>query len=213
MLTRHLPVLPRRAACRRQKGVVLLIALIVLVVMTLAALALVRSVDTTNLIAGNMAFQQAATHSADSGIETAVTWLEDCNNTNVTCVAGTLNTDSPSNGYAANGTNAAHNPAAGQSWNDFWVANLDATNTASLATQSGTGNSIAYVIDRMCANVGAPTGGASCTFSPAVSAAGGNAEEAGQIQLNAPSVVYYRITVRISGPRNSVSYVQAMVSM
>jgi Tfp pilus assembly protein PilX len=59
-----------------QSGVVLIIALIVLVAMTLAALALVRSVDTNNLIAGNMAFQQAAKHSADAGVEAAATWLK-----------------------------------------------------------------------------------------------------------------------------------------
>ena len=71
----------------RQRGVVLIIALIALVIMTLAALAMIRSVDTSNLIAGNMAFQQAATHSGDSGIEAAITWLSDCNFTNASCAA------------------------------------------------------------------------------------------------------------------------------
>ncbi len=197
----------------RQRGVVLIIALIALVIMTLAALAMIRSVDTSNLIAGNMAFQQAATHSGDSGIEAAITWLSDCNFTNASCAAGTLNSDSPGDGYSAAGNSAARNPGAGQSWNDYWAANMTAANTATLSQQSGTDNVIQYVIDRMCSNSGSPAGGGSCTFSPAVSAVGGSAEEAGQIQLNAPSAVYYRITVRISGPRNSVSYVQAMVSM
>jgi Tfp pilus assembly protein PilX len=40
-----------------QQGVVLLMALIMLVALTLAGIALVRSVDTTNLIAGNLAFK------------------------------------------------------------------------------------------------------------------------------------------------------------
>jgi Tfp pilus assembly protein PilX len=202
----------------RQGGVVLVIALIVLVAMTLAAIAMVRSVDTGNLIAGNMAFQQAAVHSGDSGVETAIGWLEDCNSNTATCASATLNNDSPSNGYAANGSNGSRNPNAGESWDSYWArvmssCSASTPNVKCLATQSGTGNMVSYVIDRMCNSAGAKTTGALCVASPMVNAATGNSEEAGEIQLNAPSVVYYRITVRIAGPRNSVSYVQAMVSM
>jgi len=56
----------------RQRGVVLFFALIALVVMSLAAVALIRSVDTNTLIAGNLAFKQAATSSGDSGLEMAI---------------------------------------------------------------------------------------------------------------------------------------------
>jgi Tfp pilus assembly protein PilX len=198
--------------------VVLVIALIVLVAMTLAAIAMVRSVDTGNLIAGNMAFQQAAVHSGDSGVEKAIAWVESCKNNTATCASSTLNNDSPSNGYAANGSSASRNPAAAESWDAYWARVLtscsaSAPNVVCLAAQAGTGNIVSYIIDRMCDSAGAKTTGALCVASPMVNAATGNSEEAGEIQLNAPSVVYYRITVRIAGPRNSVSYVQAMVSM
>ncbi|MEJ7807583.1 MAG: hypothetical protein WKG03_16870, partial [Telluria sp.] len=59
------------AAPLRQRGVVLLMALIALVALTLAGLAMVRSVDTGNVIAGNMAFRQAAMQQVDVGIEAA----------------------------------------------------------------------------------------------------------------------------------------------
>jgi Tfp pilus assembly protein PilX len=190
----------------RQRGVVLIIALIVLVAMTLAALALVRSVDTNNIIAGNLAFQQAATHSGDSGVEAAVTWLQ-ANNTG----AG-LDSDIASWGYSANGSDPARSPAAGQSWDAYWAQSLTAR-VKTLSPEASTGNTVSYVIDRLCNNAGGKTAGAACIASPIVTAATGNAEEAGEIQLNAPSVVYYRITVRIAGPKNTVSYVQAMVSM
>ena len=55
-----------------QRGLVLFFALIALVAMSLAALALVRSVDTSTLISGNLAFRQAATTSADGGVENSV---------------------------------------------------------------------------------------------------------------------------------------------
>lgn len=59
----------------KQAGVVLFIALIALVVMSLAAVALIRSVDTNTLIAGNISYKQSALVSSDSGVETALSWL------------------------------------------------------------------------------------------------------------------------------------------
>lgn len=56
-----------------QRGVVLFFALISLLAIMLAAVALVRSVDTSTIIAGNLAFKQSATSSGDAGTETAVT--------------------------------------------------------------------------------------------------------------------------------------------
>ena len=64
-----------RAPRNTQRGVVLFIALIVLVAMTLAGLGMMRSVDTNNLIAGNLAFKNAATSAGDAAIEAARTWI------------------------------------------------------------------------------------------------------------------------------------------
>ena len=59
----------------KQRGIVLFVALIALVAMTLAAIALVRSVDTANVISGNLAFRQGGMQASDIGIEAAVTAL------------------------------------------------------------------------------------------------------------------------------------------
>lgn len=186
-----------------QKGVVLLIALIVLVVMTLGGIALIRSTDLTNIIAGNLAFRQAATHSGDTGIETAFAWLQ--------ANSGLLNNDVANAGYSANGNNASRSPTAGQTWDAYWNS-LPASRIRTLATDAS-GNTVSFIIDRMCANAGATTGGANCSASVVASVAGGAAEEGGEIALTAPSATYYRITVRIAGPRNTVSFVQAMVTI
>src|SRR5664279_2183606 len=100
---------------RRQNGVVLVIALIVLVAMTLAGIALVRSVDTTNIIAGNLAFQQSATHSGEGGVETAIGWIESRTQ------AALRNDGGAGSGYFAV-TRDADSPAANVSWDDFWQA-------------------------------------------------------------------------------------------
>jgi Tfp pilus assembly protein PilX len=187
---------------------VLIMVMIVLVAMTLAAIAMVRSVDTTNLIAGNLSFQQAATHSADTGIELASTWLTN----NIGGLA--LETDDATNGYVAGGLKVAPNLTTNppQTWDAFWVNTLAARAVTSPQADSA-GNTVSYVIDRLCANPGSVTGGASCVDSPAIAVATGNSQEAGEKPMSVSSGVYYRITVRVDGPRNTVSYVQAVVSM
>lgn len=207
MLTAH-AYLQRSKSAAGQRGVVLLVALIVLVAMTLAGIALVRSVDVANVIAGNLAFQQSATLSGDTGVESAVAWLE----TTATSSPTSLHNDDATNGYYANGSNASRSPAAGVSWDTFWVNTYTSSNSRQLPLDSTSGNQASYVIDRLCSAAGSPSGGAGCMGSPQVTTATGNEEEAGNIQLNAPSLVYYRITVRIVGPRNTVSYVQAIVA-
>ena len=189
----------------RQRGTVLFFAIIVVVIMTLAGIALVRSIDTTNMIAGNLAFHESAIHSGDTGIETAIAWLQ------ANSSGPTLNADDATNGYAANGINATQSPASGQSWDAYWTQTL-AARSKTLSTNAA-GNTVSYVIDRMCSFAGSPTAGATCASSPLVSAATGNAEVAGKLQLNAPSLVYYRITAKIVGPRSTVSYVQATIAL
>ena len=50
----------------RERGTIIFIALIVLVAMSLAGIALMRSVDTANLIAGNLAFKNAIAFQGDT---------------------------------------------------------------------------------------------------------------------------------------------------
>jgi len=195
----------RGAPESRQRGVVLMIALIVLVAMTLAGIALVRSVDTSNIIAGNLAFQQAATHAGDTGTETAVAWLQ-ANNAGVTLQANIFGS-----GYAA----ARTDPAAGQSWDAFWTNVLvPAGQVVTLAVDASTGNTVAYTIQRLCNAVGDPTvPGVDCAVSQTASQSTGSSKGAGVIALQYSALVYYRITARIAGPRNTVSYIQTIVSM
>jgi Tfp pilus assembly protein PilX len=61
---------------QRQKGAALFIALVALLAMTFAGLALLRSMDTAGLIAGNFSFRQAALSVADIGLEGTLGALE-----------------------------------------------------------------------------------------------------------------------------------------
>jgi type IV pilus assembly protein PilX len=192
MLTRHTPN-AQGAMKPRQQGVVLMMALIVLVVLTLAALALTRSVYTSNVIAGNLAFQQAATHSADAGVEAACTQA--------------------ASGYVAR----RQDPVAGQTWSDFWTNNLAANGFTLAMPVDGAGNTVSYVIQRMCSAEGdSQAVGNDCSVSPTASAStcsGGSSCDAQKVNLNSVGQVYYRITVRVDGPRNTQSFVQSMVAI
>jgi len=185
----------------RQGGVVLFITLIVLVAMTLAGIALVRSVSTTNMIAGNIAFQQGATHSSDLGVESAITWLE----TNSGGAA--LQADNLPMGYIA----SLQDPVAGQTWDNFW-ANQLVGRVRTLATDAS-GNTPTYVIQRMCNTAGLSTAPATGCASSPVAGTPTCSKSTPPICLNSSSQVYYRITVRVVGPRNTVSFVQAIVAM
>lgn len=190
---------------RKQSGIVLIVALIVLIAMTIAAIALIRSTDLTNIIAGNLAFKQGATHSGDIGVEAAFTFL-DTNRTGVL-----LHSDVANQGYSANGNDPLRSPATGQTWEAFWAA-LPAGRIRTLP-QDAAGNTVSYIIDRLCALPGDPAGGANCTASTVASTASPSGEEGGEKGITAPSAIYYRITVRIVGPRNTVSFVQSVVTM
>jgi hypothetical protein len=66
--TRHF----RTAFPRRERGVALFIALIAMVVLSLAGVALIRSVDTTGSVAGNLAFREASVPAVNMAVEEAV---------------------------------------------------------------------------------------------------------------------------------------------
>src|SRR6266850_1198464 len=76
-----------------QRGVVLFIALIVLVAMSLAGVAMVRSVDTALGIAGNLAFKAATTQGTERGLQAAYTWLS------ANAAGTTLQNTSAASGY------------------------------------------------------------------------------------------------------------------
>lgn len=196
---------PHLRALRRagQRGMVLLMALVVLVAIMVAGIAMMRSVDTATLVAGNLAFQQSTTNTADQGIEQAIAMLKGLS-------ASQLNSDDPVNGYFAT-LQQNQSPVAGQSWQDFWAQSLNGS-----AHDAGTdafGNHIYYVVHRECAFPQPPGAGGQCVASPAITKATGNSQEAGEIQLQAGSQVYYRITVRVTGPKRTESYVQAHIAM
>jgi Tfp pilus assembly protein PilX len=190
----------------RQRGTVLLIALILLVALSLAGIALIRSVSTSNMIAGNLAFQQAATHSADVGVETALAFLLANSGAGTTTLHGSV--------LSGGGTRYVayrQDPATGVNWDTFWntLAGAGAVNTVAA---DGAGNTVSYVIHRLCDNVGVPIY-PGCSAPPTDIGQSSGSLGGGVVQVTADKQVYYRVTVRVTGPRNTLSYVQAIFAI
>lgn len=189
----------------RQRGVVMMVAMVVLVAMTLAGIALTRSMDTTNMIAGNMAFKQVSVQAADVAMEQAVSFIEANGGT------GALGADLLANGYRATVDYAP--PAMDTFWKNLEAANsicylgaAGCTNNKNQAVADTLGNVRGYVIERMCQ-------GATCAVVQHQVLSGGCCEgpDCGDIPCYSNDQMF-RITVRVTGPRNTNTYVQTFVT-
>ncbi len=198
----------------RQHGVVLFIALIVMVVMSLAALGLIRSVDTTTAVLGNLALRQAAIVPASYAIEDAASGIfVDAGGPRVPDIRA----DTAAQNYYAE--HAA--------WDDqYGVPQPLQTRAAARARarqfQLNCGSAdplscdqVTYVTERMC-YTNAPVipadnsaAGSWCDMGQPKEAPGTTVNYGAPLTL--PQQVFYRVTVRVDGPQGTVSFLQAML--
>jgi type IV pilus assembly protein PilX len=203
-----------RKPASMQRGVVLFFALIALVVMSLAAVALIRSVDTNTMIAGNLAFKQSAIASGDRGVEAAISALSamqagDTLNP-LADVTDIFNQDNAANGYYSNADDTTLNLTAPANWVDGSSVNVGT---------DASGNEVRYIIQRMCRNPNVILATTNCLFSaPAHNLDGMDTPLVSTVcpttNPGCPKVGQspeYRITSRTAGPAYTVSYVQAFV--
>lgn len=185
----------------KQKGIVLFISLIVLVAMTLAGIAMTRSVDTGNVISGNVAFKQATLASADRGIQAAMSWLLTGNN------SGNLISDIPSSGYFS--SNATH-----PNWSEpsVWDEAVEVPDSSGDSPDAA-GNKVMYIIHRLCQDPNTGPNENCAQASQNSSSAQGSDMGVGSQPMTPPPAIYYRISVRVEGPRETLSIVQANVEI
>jgi Tfp pilus assembly protein PilX len=218
----------------RQRGVTLVFALTTLLALSLAAVALIRNVDTGSTILGNLSFKQDSLLASESASRQAIDWVKK----NIS--GSTLETDSNNNdgdGYLAahvpnldplgkhsadptrtvvdwDGNNCATYPAGSYAKCIKPSAELD-LRPASLNLNSGTIKA-RYLITRLCAGNGnALTLSLRCAQPLAVSTTNqlhGSMDYATQPLPPDPTLSqYFRIIVRTQGARNSVSYTETLV--
>jgi hypothetical protein len=180
---------------RHERGVVLFVALIVLIVMTLAGLALLRQLGSGTSIAGNVAFKENATSVADRGTEEAMQWLA--------ANPALLASNSFANGY--------HSTWAGSV--DPTTFDWDAESRTVVVNEAG--NTVQIYIQRLCQTDGlsALDPAQRCSDFPNENPLRDRGGLTGY-HPGLPTAVpqpFYRVTTRVTGPRNTVSFTQVLM--
>lgn len=208
-----------RHGAAQQRGVVLFIALIAMVVLALAAAALIRSADTSAVIAGNLAFRDAATHAADTGVERAFNALPGLAAADVDVANQYFRLMQPVDPSGVpttvNWTNVPCYDSVGG------VGVVSCADASSYRVQ--------YVIERLCNTAPLPGDPVTaltdkCVAGQPFSVSGnvGNDRDSHTPSGNygvppvtgtLPPTIHYRVTVRVRGPRNTESLVQATIEL
>ncbi|WP_427911746.1 pilus assembly PilX family protein [Ramlibacter sp. MMS24-I3-19] len=216
--------MPRHArSIRRQGGSSLLFTLMAMIVLAFAAVALTRSVDTSTLIMGNLGFKQDTLMASNVAAERAISWLQG------QVTGASLDNDQAASGYYA-ATPARLDPSGNKTnaGDKYSLIDWDGDNCASVPSGNRltcgllpysdptlvNGNSVRYVILRLCNNTGAASGTNLCmrpaVASTATSSERGELQPGGRISTTSASP-YYQVIVRVTGPRNTVSYTETLV--
>jgi hypothetical protein len=181
----------------RHRGIVLVIALIAMVAMGFSGMALVRVIDATNAITGNMAFHHSAAAAPDAAVEEAVAALFEQR-----LIADTGADDLGRSYFASRraGEDARGVPAV-----LLQVANYP---DEARIIDAGNGNNVRYVIERMCIGPG-PATRDNCTLVPGTDSpmtiSGGSLVEP-------PRVPLFRQTVRVDGPVGATLFVHVWLA-
>ncbi|MBB6244378.1 hypothetical protein [Rhodanobacter sp. MP1X3] len=186
----------------RQQGMVsTLIALIVLVVSLLAAMALMRSVDTSNTIAGSLTFRQGVLQEAERAYVDA--------QQKITFTQPTSDTDNAPLGYYAE-----PQPATARSAGDVpnVLVNAVSGSIGSVTPLNSTDNSVTYVVERLCPTSGAATV-TGCIVSGAslLGATSSNQTSDNLTPFDNGAYAAFRLTVRVNGSKGTSAYVQTIL--
>lgn len=209
-MTQRVFLCERSGFHRREAGVILFVSLIILVALTIAGIALVRSVDTTTLSAGNLTFKQAALAEADVGMRFALAKVVGDKKVGAGTLVAPAITDFENNNVGLN-YYASRQPAT-ESGIPVVLFNAPVATDLSSLAQSGvsefnaqTGYLRRYVIDRLCRASG-PATNDNCSISAIAP------EDVRNDKDTIPSLTggaMFRVTVRVDGPKNSVTYTQS----
>jgi type IV pilus assembly protein PilX len=193
------------AAGARQRGVVLIFSLLVLLILAIGAVALLRSVNSSLLSAGNLAFHRDLVNQGEQAVSIVMTEFK----TNGPPLSGAPTTaDLPAANYKSTvlPTNAQGVPLAllddTAGPNGFLSVGVAANDIIPTANSQVT---IRYVIDRLCTLTGTASS-PNCVQSTGLPT-GGTANH--NTAVAPPSATVYRVSVRVSGPRNTQAFLQS----
>lgn len=203
------PRRPRLGALRRpgtaavprgERGVVMVIALIALALLLIGGGALVRSMQDSTDVAGNVAFKRDLSNHAERALALV---RKQFNDKTITPEATQLNYNYSSAMFATNG-NGVPNVLINDT--TYGAAGLGADDIV----DENAAVSIRYVVDRQCTSTGAfDTARCTATSDSSSQDKGGTDW---QRKPGGGSFAVYRVSVRVTGPRNTQSFYQATLT-
>lgn len=200
---------PSKFKCKvqkRQYGFVLIIALIVLGAMSLAAVSLVRTVDTSTLLSRNISFKRDAIARNDIAMEAALhKFRKDSAYYSVNGLVAGLEIDNVDNNYSALmlATDTQGVPTI------LKVSNFSSTWNAT-AIDLGESTIAYYLIERLCTNNNAAEPmPRRCIMGSRIEAGGSQPNQ--RPGSNVPAL--FRVTTKVTGPRNTISYAQSVFTL
>lgn len=182
----------------RQQGMVsTLMAVIVLVVSLLAAMALMRSVDTSTSIATTLTFRQSALQEAERAYVDA--------QQRITFTQPDSDIDHAPLGYYAE-----PQPATSRSAAD--IPDILVNKVSGYAPlSSDNGNVIAYVVERLCPSTGAASASTCIVPGPTITSGNISNQTSDNKTFNTAPNAAFRLTVRVDGPKGTTAYVQTIM--
>jgi hypothetical protein len=199
---------------KRQRGLVLLITLLVLIAMMLASVGIMRSVDTSVAAMSNMAFKQAADEAAGTAIQQVLQNIMPNWSTGLVTNSAFLDNDG---GGAGAGYYASIQPNESAQGIPQRLRAQPPVNDAGffLNGPDGAGNMIRIMVERMC-NVDGAANSTICLGQggPARRDPIHHANAIRRFELPGGGRgfrAYYRVSVRVDGPNNTVSYAQSVI--
>lgn len=214
-MTRHLR--PPHRTRKSQHGIVLIFALITLVILLIGAVAISRSLNSSQFAIGNIGFKRDLTNQGERALRAA---MEAVRTGGALASITTRNTDLASANYKATmlPTNAQGIPNALLSDTTFLTVGVT-SNDITINEASGAERlRVRYVIDRLATTTG-NCSSSTCTMVNQSVFGGGSSEwinsqtNSGAANNANPSAVpeqpIFRITLRIQGARNTMSFFQS----
>ena len=201
------------------RGSALIIAFAVLSLISLAMFGLIKTVETNILIAGNIIYKRSTLYSAEKGIQEAIDWLTP------RILSNELYSDNKLNGYFASyGADVAfvnRNEEGAKIYFDWDGSHCSGSDVSLcmqpkvLSTSINEPNEIQYVIHRLCKTVGSPDDPKNnCKINVQnmnASPQRGQMSYAQSVRFSNADFLYYAITVRVKGPKNTVTYIQSII--
>jgi hypothetical protein len=174
----------------------MLVVMVLLSVMLLGALALARINDVSAIASGNAVYREASLQASEIGVNAAFA-----------AVAAVTNLDAPVGNWYSPQT-LPQDPATGLPNTVDWGAVPE-------LPPAGAGDAyhVQYVVERMC-NVPVITDPLlQCLIKQDNSGGPGqNSAKLPDEKLEPPSATQYRVTVRVTGPKNTTTFVQSLLT-